>query len=345
MDINVIDFGTLPDGQKISSFELKNDFGASVSIINYGGIVRSICTLDKHGNSGDIVLGFDNLANYLAPHPYFGAIIGRYANRIGKASFSIDGKVYRLAANKGPNHLHGGLKGFDKKVWLAVKNFSTEFVSLKLGLESEDGDEGYPGNLLVETEYILNNQNELVINYSAQTDKSTHINLTNHSYFNLNACQGKIYDHVLQINAETITKVDDTQIPTGELMPVSGGPFDFLTPKPIGKDIESISPGYDHNFVVKGYDGHVRNIAKISDPLSGRTMEVDTSEPGVQLYTTNSRDEIKGKEGKIYGMHSAFCLETQHFPDSPNKNSFPPTILHPGEVYRSTTIYRFGIRQ
>ncbi len=343
MDIKVKEFGLMPDGARIFSYQLENDKGISLRIINYGGIITHILTPDGKGQFDDIVLGFDNLSDYLSPHPYFGAIIGRVANRIEKGCFSLDGKKYKLAVNNGLNHLHGGIRGFDKKVWLAVRNITTEFVSLKLACESPDGEEFYPGNLLIEVEYVLNNQNELVINYSAQTDKKTHVNLTNHSYFNLSGCESDIYNYILQIDADYITEVDKSSIPTGRLTPVKNTPFDFREPKKIGRDITLIPPGYDHNYVINGNSGHLRKCARVEDPLSGRTLEVLTTQPGVQLYTSNYISEISGKDGKIYKKHSAFCLETQHYPDSPNKQNFPSTVLNPGDTYMESTIYRFGV--
>jgi aldose 1-epimerase len=345
MDIKVNEFGKMSDGTVIYSYQLENEKGTIVRLINYGGIVTNIFTTGKNGKSEDIVLGFDNLPDYLGLHPYFGAIIGRYANRIADSCFSLDGEIFNLAANDSPNHLHGGRVGFDKKVWLGVKNITTEFVSVKLACESPDGEESYPGNLMVEVEYILNNQNELVINYSARTDKKTHINLTNHSYFNLNGGEGDIYDYILQIDADYITENTSACIPTGKLTSVKNSAFDFRDPKRIGKDIASIPPGYDHNFVLNGNSGHLRKIARVEDPQSGRSLEVLTTEPGVQLYTTNHAHGIRGKEGKVYNEHSAFCLETQHYPDSPNKPHFPSTILNPGETYLQTTIYRFGLSE
>jgi len=345
MDITVKEFGTLPNGSKIVSYQLENDKGTIVRIINYGGIITHILTPDKHGKQADIVMGFDNLQAYLDPHPFFGAIIGRYANRIGNASFTLDGKKYQLAVNNGPNHLHGGNKGFDKIVWLGVKNVTTEFIGLKLAYLSPDNEESYPGNLMVEVEYILNNQNELVINYSAQTDKKTHVNLTNHSYFNLNGFAKDIYGHILQIDSDYITEIDETQIPTGSLGSVANTAFDFRIAKKIGKDIDSIAPGYDHNYVLNGNAGHLRKCAKVEDPESGRTMEVLTTQPGVQLYTTNHDPGVKGKDEIVYKKHHAFCLETQHYPDSPNKQNFPSTVLNPGEQFTETTIYRFGIKE
>ncbi len=343
MNITSQEFGVMPNGTKIFSYQLENDKGIIIRIINYGGIITHILTPDRKGIQADIVLGFDNLKDYLAPHPYFGAIIGRFANRIGNASFTLDGIKYQLAVNNGSNHLHGGNKGFDKVVWLAVKNITTEFVGLKLAYDSPDGDESYPGNLLVEVEYILNNQNELVINYSAQTDKKTHVNLTNHSYFNLNGIEKSIHDHILQIDSDFITDTDETQIPNGNLSAVKNTAFDFTEPKPIGKDIDKIAPGYDHNFVINGNVGHLRKCATVEDPDSGRTLEVLTTQPGVQLYTTNHDPAVTGKASKVYTKHLAFCLETQHYPDSPNKQNFPTTVLNPGETYTETTIYRFGI--
>jgi aldose 1-epimerase len=343
MNIKVKEFGKMPNGNIINSYQLENDKGTIIRVINYGGIITDILTQDAHGETDDIVLGFDNLQDYLAPHPYLGAIIGRFANRINEAGFTLEGKKYKLAANEFPNHLHGGVVGFDKTVWLAFKNITTEFVSVKLAYESPDGEESYPGNLMVEVEYILNNQNELVINYTAQTDKKTHINLTNHSYFNLNGMKKDIHDHILQIDSDYITENNEAKLPTGNLTSVKNTVFDFREPKKIGRDIASIEPGYDHNFVINGNAGHLRKCAFVEDPLSGRTMEVLTTQPGVQLYTTNSDPKITGKKGKIYLKHSAFCLETQHYPDSPNKENFPTTVLNPGETFTETTIYRFGI--
>ncbi len=342
MDITAKDFGTMPDGSKIVSYKLENDNGVSFRVINYGGIITHLMTPDKNGHADDVVLGFDNLQDYLGPHPYFGAIIGRYANRISKGSFVLDGVSYSLAVNNGPNHLHGGIVGFDKKVWLAVRNVSTEFVSVKLACESPDGEESYPGTLMVEVEYLLNNQNELVINYTAQTDKKTHVNLTNHSYFNLNGGKGDVLGYSLQIDADYVTEPDKDSIPTGKILPVKDSAFDFRTPKEIGRDIAQVPPGYDHNFILNGNPGHLRQIARVVDPVSGRTLEVLTTEPGVQLYTANYIDSIVGKNELLYKKHSAFCLETQHYPDSPNQQNFPSTVLLPGETYMQTTIYRFG---
>jgi aldose 1-epimerase len=342
MNISIKEFGKMPDGRIISSYQLNNEKGMEVRVINYGGIITHLFAPDKNGKIGDLVLGFDDLKDYLAPHPYFGAIIGRYANRIGNASFILDGKTFGLAKNDGNNHLHGGSNGFDKKVWFAAKNVTTEFVGVKLAYESPDGEESYPGTLMVEVEYILNNQNELVINYSAKTDKRTHVNLTNHSYFNLNSCKGNILSHSLQIEADLFTEVGEGLIPTGKILPVENTALDFRSPKSIGKDIELISPGYDNNFVINGYDGHLKKCAMVVDPESGRTLEVFTTVPGVQLYTSNYITEIAGKGGNAYRKHAGFCLETQHFPDTPNKMNFPSTILDPDKKYEETTIYRFG---
>jgi aldose 1-epimerase len=343
MDIITEEFGILPDGTKVFSYQLENDKGIIIRIINYGGIITHIFAPDRKGIQDDIVLGFDNLHDYLSEHPYFGAIIGRYANRIANGCFTLDDKTYHLAVNNGKNHLHGGIVGFDKKVWLAVRNITTEFVSLKMAIESPDGEEFYPGNVMVEVEYILNNQSELIINYIAQTDKKTHVNLTNHSYFNLNGCKSNVHDLSLQIDADYITEVDEGSIPTGNYMPVDKTAFDFRQPKKIGRDIASIPMGYDHNYVINEFSGHLKKCARVEDPASGRTLEVLTTQPGVQLYTSNYITEIKGKEGKIYRKQSAFCLETQHFPDSPNKHNFPSTVLNEGETYMESTIYRFGI--
>ncbi len=312
-----------------------------VYITNYGGIVTSIRIPDKNKVPGDVVLGFDNLEDYLGEHPYFGAIVGRFANRIDKGQFTLEGKEYTLAQNNGPNHLHGGIHGFDKVLWTAATEKSLDSVSLKLGYVSEDMEEGYPGNLLVEVEYSLNDQNELTISYRATTDKSTHVNLTNHSYFNLNNCRGDILGHELLIDADIITELNENSIPTGELLKVDGTCFDFRSAKEIGQDIARTEPGYDINYVVNGYDGNLRRIASLYHDGTGRSMDVLTTQPGVQLYTSNYVDGIMGREGIVYNKHSAVCLETQHFPDTPNQQSFPSTVIHPGDEYYQVTIYRF----
>ena len=331
----------LPDGREVFLYSLKNDSGMEVDIINYGGIVTAIRIPDRQKEPGDVVLGFDNLQDYLGVHPYFGAIVGRCANRIRKGQFTLEGKEYKLAQNHGTNHLHGGIRGFDKVLWTAATEKTTDSVSLKLGYVSEDMEEGYPGNLMVEVDYTLNDQNELIISYRATTDKTTHVNLTNHSYFNLNNCRRDILDHELMIDADMVTELDNQSIPTGKLLTVDGSCFDFRSAKSIGQDIADTENGYDINYVLNGYDGDLRRIATLYHEGTGRSMDVLTSQPGVQLYTANYVEGIKGKEGIVYNKHSAVCLETQHFPDSPNQQFYPATVLQPGDEYHEATIYRF----
>jgi aldose 1-epimerase len=297
----------------------------------------------------DVVLGFDNLAGYLNSPPYIGTIIGRYANRIAKGRFTLNGKEYQLAANNGPNHLHGGLKGFDKVLWQAKSFPAKNGAAIALTYLSRDGEEGYPGNLSVQVIYTLTEANELKIDYLATTDKDTLVNLTNHSYFNLSGTDGDILGHLLQIHADYFTPTDATAIPTGDLRDVNDTPFDFRKLTAIGERIErddeqlKLGKGYDHNFIVKGNFGQLRPAAKVVEPLSGRVMEVLTTEPGVQLYSGNYLDGSKiGKGGKPIKFRTGFCLETQHFPDSPNQPKFPTTVLRKGEKFTSTTIYKFS---
>ncbi len=334
------DWGTV-DGKNVSLFTLINDKGTEVTITNYGGIVTSFITPEKSGKKSSIVIGFDSLAPYLQKPPYFGALVGRYGNRIGDAKFSLNGTTYQLAANNGKNHLHGGLKGFDKVVWDASVA-SDSIPSLSLHYISKDGEEGYPGNLDIRVNYTLTNDDELKIEYSAKTDKPTPVNLTNHSYFNLTGdVSNTILDHTLMIDADNYTPVDSTLIPTGEIKSVKGTPFDFTSPKKIGKDIDQVKGGYDHNFVLNKKDSSLQKIVEVSDSTSGRTMEVYTTQPGVQFYTGNFLDgSIENHDGKPIKQHTAFCLETQHFPDSPNKPNFPTTILQPGDTYHSVTVYK-----
>ena len=335
-------FGKHPEGRNVYSYKIENDNGIIVNILNYGGIISHLFTPDKTGQPGDIVLGFETLDEYLAGHPYFGAIVGRFANRISKGRFIINDMEYNLAVNNGPNHLHGGIKGFDKKIWTCDRFQTMEEAGVTLALESPDMEEGYPGNLLVEVQYSLNNKNELVIRYKAQTDQTTHINLTNHSYFNLSACKTNIYDHILYLDADCITEPDSENIPTGNMPDVTNTPFDFRNPKAVGKDIAMVPPGYDHNYVLNKNNNELKLISKLEHPGSGRIMETLTTEPGVQLYTSNFLDgSLKGKQNIRYDKHFAICLETQHFPDSPNNPTFPSTLLKPGNNYQQTTIYRF----
>jgi aldose 1-epimerase len=340
-----ISWGKTPGGESVELYTLKNAGGSEARIMNYGGTVVSLKVPDRSGALGDVVAGLDSFEEYLKPPPYFGAIIGRYGNRIGKARFSLDGMEYMLARNNGENSLHGGLRGFDKRVWTA-NQLSPQ--SLELAYLSKDGEEGYPGNLSATVIYTLTNANELKIDYSATTDKDTVVNLTNHSYFNL-AGEGDILAHQVMINADRFTPVDKGLIPTGELKSVAGTPFDFRTAKAIGERIEQqdeqlmFGGGYDHNFVLNRSGSGLESAAKVTDPKSGRVMEVLTTEPGLQFYSGNFLDgTLKGK-GRTYTRRSALCMETQHFPDSPNKTSFPSTVLKPGIKYQTTTIYRFSV--
>lgn len=332
------------DGKKVYLFTLKNEKGDEVKITNYGGIVTSWITADKSGKKSNVVIGYDSLSRYQEKNPYFGAIIGRYANRIGNATFKIDTATYHLAANDGKNSLHGGLKGFDKVVWDASWNDTTNALTLKY--VSKDGEEGYPGNLTVTVAYKLTNDNELLIDYTAETDKPTVLNLTNHSYFNLTGdVNNTILDHTLQINADKYTPVDATLIPTGELKDVKGTPFDFLQPHKIGERINDVKGGYDHNFVLNRQGDKPELAATLADSVSGRVLEVYTSQPGMQFYTGNFLDGAnKLSDGKPINIHTALCLETQHFPDSPNKPAFPTILLKPGEKFHSQTKYKISVK-
>jgi aldose 1-epimerase len=339
------DYGKMPDGTAVEQYTLTNPHGIVCKIITYGGIITEIHTPDRTGQPGDIVLGFHSLESYLKGHPYFGAIVGRVANRIAKGKFTLDGKTFTLAVNNGPNHLHGGLKGFDKVVWKAQTVEVPDGVAVRLTYTSPDGEEGYPGTLKVAVIYTLTESNELRIDYEATTDKATPVNLTNHSYWNL-AGGGEILGHELMLNAANYTPSDNTLIPTGEIKPVKGTPLDFTRPKPIGRDIgqlaDSPQRGYDHNFVLDGGGKAVALGARVYEPQSGRVLEMLTDQPGVQLYTANFLEATQGKAGQMHRKYHAFCLETQHFPDSVNHTNFPSTILRPGDTYRTTTVFRFS---
>jgi aldose 1-epimerase len=334
------------DGKKVSLYTLTNGSGTQVSITNYGGIVTSWLVPDRSGKLGNIVLGFNDLQGYLNEPPYFGALVGRYGNRIANGKFTLNGKTYTLATNNGKNALHGGKKGFDKVVWDATPAAGTT-PSLTLKYLSKDGEEGYPGNLNVTVKYTLTDANELEIEYTAQTDKATPVNLTNHSYFNLTGDPANtILDHTLQIDADRYTPVDETLIPTGELKPVAGTPFDFRQPHKIGARIRQVDGGYDHNFVLNGGKTALRRVATLSDSLSGRTLEVHTEEPGLQFYSGNFLDgSVKTPDGRPINKHAALCLETQHFPNSPNQPAFPSTILQPGATYHTVTKYKVSVGQ
>lgn len=350
--VRVAPYGVTPDGQDISLYTLTNANGMQVRVTNYGAIVQSILTPDRNGALADVTLGFDTLDGYLGKHPYFGAVVGRYGNRIAKGKFTLDGKEYALAVNNGPNALHGGLKGFDRQVWTATPFEDAGTTGLKLRLVSPDGNEGYPGTLTVTVTYLLTPDNALQMHYEAATDAPTVLNLTNHSYFNLDgAGNGDILDQLVMINADRFTPVDDTLIPTGELRPVAGTPFDFRAPKPLGRDIAAddeqiaFGGGYDHNFVLnKEAPGALTLAARVHAPESGRVMEVYTTEPGLQFYSGNFLDGTDvGKNDVAYAHRFGFCMETQHFPDSPNQPAFPPVVLRPGEKYDTTTVYKFSV--
>ncbi len=341
-------FGDLPDGTGITLYTLTNSQGLEVKIMNYGGVITSLKAPDKNGNFENIVHGFDSLKPYIEEKvPYFGALIGRFGNRIAGGKFTIDGETYQLETNNGANHLHGGFEGFDKKVWAATPFETESTVGLKLFLESPDGDQGYPGNLKVNVTYTLTNDNELVVDFQATTDKATPVNLTQHSYFNL-AGEGTILDHLMMIDADKFTPVDETLIPTGELRPVANTPFDFREPTPIGARINQenqqleYGQGYDHNFVLdKQAPGAFELAARVVEPDSGRVLEVRTEEPGIQFYSGNFLDGTLKGHGRTYEYRSGFCLEPQHFPDSPNQPNFASTILHPGEEYSTRMSYTF----
>jgi aldose 1-epimerase len=343
-------FGTTPDGEAVDLYTLHNDKGAEARIMTYGGIVVSLKVPDKNGQFGDVVLGYDKLDDYVKNNPYFGAMIGRYGNRIAGGKFTLDGTAYTLATNNGPNALHGGLKGFDKRVWSAVPRESPDGPSLILNYLSKDGEEGYPGNLQVTAAYTLTRDNALRLQYTATTDKNTIVNLTQHSYFNL-AGKGDILGHVVTMPADHFTSVDATLIPTGELTPVENTPFDFHTPTAIGARINEASEqlkfggGYDHNWVINKKPGKLGLMARVTDPESGRVMDVLSTEPGLQFYSGNFLDgTITGKGGWVYQHRAAFVMEPQHYPDSPNKPQFPSVELKPGQVYQNTIIYRFSLQ-
>jgi len=337
-------FGELQDGRRVDAFTLANPSGLRITCINYGGIITEIHAPDRNGRTADVVLGFDNLKAYEGPHPHFGAIAGRVANRIAHGRFVLDGVEYRLARNNGPHHLHGGEKGFDRALWDAQAEMTAEGPSVALSRLSPDGEEGYPGNLQVRVTYTLQQGDALRIDYEAVTDKPTPVNLTNHSYFNL-AGKGLILDHILWLNASRYTPADETLIPTGEIAPTAGAPLDFTKPTPIGariKQLHNNPPGYDHNFVIDREREELVKAARLEEPESGRVLEVWTTQPGLQLYTGNFLDgTLEGKYGVRYARHSGVCLETQHFPDAVNRPEFPSVILRPGDAYRHATIFAF----
>jgi aldose 1-epimerase len=349
MKIKKQPYGTLADGTPVDLYTLVNDNGVKATITNYGGIVVSLLVPDRDGKMADVVLGFDTLQEYAEHNPFFGCLVGRFGNRIASGKFFLDGHEVLLVANAGGNHLHGGRAGFDKKVWQAQAFERADGPALKLRYTSPDGEENYPGTLSVKVVYTLANENGLKIEYEATTDRPTVVNLTNHSYFNLSAgAAPDILGHEMMINADRFTPVDDTLIPTGELRSVEGSPLDFRQSTPIGARIDAddeqigYGGGYDHNWIVNGEPGELRLAARVTEPRSGRVMEVHTTEPAVQFYAGNMMPpSMPGKGGATYLRRGGFCLETQHYPDSPNKPEFPTTILRPGEVYQTTTVYTF----
>lgn len=344
-------FGKTADGTPVDIYTLTNSSGAEAKITNFGGKVVSLKMPDKNGNFADVVLGYDSIPDYEKDAFFFGGIIGRYGNRIAKGKFLLNGIQYTLAANNGGNHLHGGIKRFDVSVWSAKSFADKTGARLELTRLSKDGEEGYPGNLSVKVVYTLTENNELKIDYSAATDKDTIINLTNHSYFNLaGAGSGTILNHRIQINADRFTPTDSNSIPTGELQSVTKTPFDFRAPIAIGARIEQqneqlkFGGGYDHNFVLNKKAAELSLAARVYEPTRRRVLEVLTTEPGIQFYAGNFLDNVNGKSGRIYNKREAFCLETQHFPDSPNEPKFPSTVLKKGQTYSSTTVYKFTIQ-
>ena len=343
-------FGQIADGTVVDCYTLCNRNGAEARIITYGGLVISLKVPDRNGQMGDVVLGYDKLEGYLKDTPYFGALIGRYGNRIAKGKFTLDGQQYTLVTNNFPNALHGGLKGFDKVVWKAKILVSRAGPALELQYTSKDGEEGYPGNLSVTAVYTLTDDNALRLDYTATTDKASVLNLTQHSYFNL-AGKGDILNHQVMIPADKFTPVDSTLIPIGDLRPVEGTPFDFRKPTAIGARINQqdeqlkFGGGYDHNWVINKEMGYLGVMARVYEPATGRVLEVLSTEPGLQFYTGNFLDgKITGKGGWVYQFRNGFCMEPQHYPDSPNQPNFPSVVLKPGEVYKNTIIYRFTVQ-
>ena len=338
-------FGKTGDGQSVERFTLTNGNGMVARVMNYGATLTELLVRDRDGELGDVVLGFDNFAQYEKESPYFGCTTGRVANRIAKGKFSLDGVDYEVAVNDGPNHLHGGLKGLDKVMWEGEAVERGDGPAVRFTYLSLDGEEGYPGNLSIAVTYVLTQEDELRIEYEATTDRATPINLTNHSYFNL-AGEGDILGQILTLRASNYTEPDETLIPTGRVLPVAGTPLDFTKPAVIGGRIGRIDiGGYDQNFVIDRFAGEkMAATAEVYDPASGRVLELFTSEPGVQFYSGNFLDGLKGKGGAVYEKHFALCLETQHFPDSINQPDFPSAVLRPGEVYRQVTVHRFSAR-
>jgi aldose 1-epimerase len=341
------EFGKLADGTVIQAHTLTNKNGIEATIIDFGATLISLKAPDKAGKLADITLGCDTLEDYVKGTPFFGSTTGRVCNRIAKGEFTLEGKKYTLAKNNGPNHLHGGTKGLDKQVWKATEITTKDGRGVAFTYTSKDGEEGYPGNLAIKVTYTLNDANELKIDYEATTDKVTPVNLTNHAYWNLGGhASGEILGHDLQLVADRYTPTDDTLIPTGKILPVKNTPFDFTTPKPIGSRIAEVKGGYDLNFVLNSEGKKMALAARVVDPKSGRVLEIETDQPGIQFYTGNFLDGTQvGRGGVKYAKHAGFCLETQHFPDSVNQPTFPSTILKPGDTFRSSTVHRFSVQR
>ncbi len=355
MKVTRAPFGQLPDGRSVELFTLTNVHGIEVRVMTYGGIITVIRTPDRAGQLDDVVLGFDSLAGYLKDPPYFGAIVGRYANRIAHGQFTLGGTTYRLATNNGPNSLHGGVRGFDKVLWAGEPFQGDSGVGVTLRYTSKDGEEGFPGTLVTRVTYTLTPRDELVVDYEATSDKATPVNLSQHTYWNLHGAAargGDILDHMLRLDAAAFTPVDSTLIPTGDVASVAGTPFDFRAATPIGARIAQentqlrFGGGYDHNWVLDRQRPGLVRAARLVEPTSGRTLDISTTEPGVQFYSGNFLDgTITGKGGRVYAHRTGLCLETQHFPDSPNHPRFPSTILRPGATYRSRTVFAFGVER
>ncbi len=348
MNLSRTPFGRTPAGEAVDLYTLVNDNGVEARITNFGGIIVALMTPDRAGKLGDIALGFDDFDSYLGPHPFFGALVGRYANRIANGRFTLNGVEYKLPINNGPNALHGGFKGFDKVVWHASGFMFNDGVGIRLNYLSKDGEEGYPGNLNVQVTYTLRSDNALQIDYAASTDKDTVLNLTNHNYFNLSGAP-TVYDHMLEVNADLYMSADATLIPNGPLTPIAGTVFDFGAPTRMGAHINDAHPqlaagrGYDVGFQVRGEMGQLRLAARVSEPGAGRVLECFTTEPDVHFYAGGFMEPLKGKGGATYGKHGGFCLETQHWPDSPNQPQLPSTTLRAGETFSSTTVFKFGV--
>ncbi|TAN11264.1 MAG: galactose mutarotase [Chitinophagaceae bacterium] len=345
-------FGIMPNGDTVFRYTLTNAHGEQIKVLNYGGIIQSWLVPDKNGKRGDVVLGFDSLDQYIKQSPYFGALIGRFANRIAHGTFTLNDSTYHLYLNDGPNSLHGGAVGFDKKIWTVIPFTTDSTEGLKLHYVSKNGEEGYPGDLDVHVTYTLNNENAFRIDYEATTDKPTILNLTNHSYFNLNDGKGTILNEKLMLNADTFLPVDSTSIPTGEIRSVAGTPMDFRTPTEVGAHIDDnyrqlqlVHGGYDHNWILNTKGNLSEVAASVYDPDNGRFLQIYTTQPGIQFYSGNFLDStLHGKDGNVYPKHSTIVLETQHYPDSPNEPSFPSVVLNPGDTFHSSTIYKFSVK-